>query len=121
MSVRPTAHRCLQHRPRRPTATLTLVALAVALAGCARTPVTKSDVIDAVVGIGIDRPLATCVVDSLTQDELDEFGTDGDKLSEPLRAKVTRTAVECGRTIASTTTVPSTSASTTTAPVPLAT
>lgn len=106
MSVRPPAHRCLRYRPRRSTATLTLVALVVALAGCARTPVTKADVIDAVVDIGIDRPLATCVVDSLTQDELDEFGTDGDKLSEPLRAKVTRKAAECGQKISPTTTAP---------------
>lgn len=74
--------------------------------GCARSTVTKAEVTDAVVESGIDRPLATCVVDSLTQDELDEFGTDGDKLSEPLRAKVTRLATECGRKLSTTTTAP---------------
>ena len=83
-----------------------VVLAALLVGGCAKSPVTKAEVTDAVVKIGIDRPLATCVVDSLTQDELDEFGTDGDKLSEPLRAKVTRLATECGRKLSTTTTAP---------------
>lgn len=89
---------------RRSTAIAAMALLATV--GCARSTVTKAEVTDAVVEIGVDRPLATCVVDSLSQDELDEFGTDGDKLSQPLRAKVTRLATDCGRKLSTTTTAP---------------
>lgn len=93
---RPVGRRCF--------ACVVTVLVGLAGAGCSKGGLSRNDLRDAyverIVGAGVDRPVAECVVDRLfdemTDDELRRFNTEGTSLSASQTNRIAQLADACG-------------------------